>query len=73
MNEVKGDKLFVSWSTAETKRRLKGFGHGVKKIHSAGKKRAVIIHTAVGKNLEELKSIFCDVGCSEKEDDLDRR
>ena len=68
MNEIKGDKLYVNLSAAETKKRLKGFGHGVRKIHSAGKKRAVIIHTAVGQHLDELKSIFQDVGCSEKED-----
>jgi nucleotidyltransferase/DNA polymerase involved in DNA repair len=46
---------------------LKGFGHGVRKIHSAGRHQAVIIHTATGKNLTELESKFADVGYSDRD------
>lgn len=70
MADPKGDKLFVNLSAAQTKRRLKGFGHGVRKVHSAGKNQAVIIHTATDRHLEELKAKFDDVGYSTRETDL---
>ena len=62
MADPKGNRLYVNLSAAETKRRLKGFGHGVRKVQSAGRKQAVIIHTAEGKNLRELEAKFADVG-----------
>lgn len=68
MADPKGDKLFVNLSAAQTRRRLKGYGHGVRKIHSAGRDRAVIIHTATGQHLAELETKFADVGCSRTED-----
>ena len=58
MNEIKGDRLYVSVSAAEARRRLKRFGHGVRKIQSAGKNQAVIIHTATGQHLRELEAVF---------------
>lgn len=64
MGQPKGDHLIVNVSAAEARRRLKGFGHGVRKIRSAGKNQALIIHTATGRHLEELKTKFADVGCS---------
>ena len=64
MADPKGNRLYVNLSAAETKRRLKGFGHGVRKVQSAGRKQAVIIHTAEGKNLRELEDKFADVGFS---------
>lgn len=70
MTDPKGDKLFVNLSAAQTRRRLKGFGHGVRKVHSAGKNQAVIIHTAVDRHLSELKAKFDDVGYSTRENDL---
>ena len=70
MADPKGDKLYVNLSTAQTKQRLKGFGHGVRKVHSAGKNRSVIIHTATDRHLEELQSKFDDVGYSTSEADL---
>jgi hypothetical protein len=60
----------VNLSAAQTRRRLKGFGHGVRKVHSAGKNQAVIIHTATDRHLEALKAKFDDVGCSTRETDL---
>lgn len=70
MTDPKGDKLFVNLSAAQTKRRLKGFGHGVRKVHSAGKNQAVIIHTATDRHLDELKTKFDDVGWASREADL---
>lgn len=70
MSDPKGDKLYVNLSASQTRRRLKGFGHGVRKVQSAGKNRAVVIHTAVGRHLEELEAKFADVGCSGHDDDL---
>ena len=61
MNEIKGDRLYVHLSANQTRRRLQGHGFGVRKIHSDGKNRAVIIHTATGQHLNELRSLFADV------------
>lgn len=70
MVDPKGDKLFVNLSASQTRRRLKGFGHGVRKIHSAGRNQSVIIHTATGRHLHELQAQFADVGFSAAEFDL---
>ena len=70
MTDPKGERLYVNLSAAQTKRRLKGFGHGVRKVHSAGKNQAVIIHTAMDRHLEALKAKFDDVGYSTRESDL---
>ena len=67
MGDPKGDHLFVNLSAAKTRQRLNGFGHGVRKIRSAGKNRAMIIHTATGNNLSELKHLFEDVGWANRE------
>lgn len=61
MNEIKGDRLYVNLSASQTRRRLQGHGFGVKKIHSDGKNRAAIIHTATGRHREELHALFADV------------
>jgi hypothetical protein len=45
---TKTDRLHVSLGASQVRRRLKGHGFGVKKVETAGKKRAVIIHTAIG-------------------------
>lgn len=66
----KGSHLYVNLGPSQAKRRLKGFGHGVRKVQSAGRNRAVIIHTATGKHLVELQSIFADVGFSNTESGL---
>jgi hypothetical protein len=71
MPDPQGDHLYVQASAAETRLRLKGFGHGVRKVHSAGRNRAVIIHTAAGRHLDELAARFADVGWSTRE--IDRR
>jgi len=70
MATPKGSQLFVNVSPSEARRRLKSFGHGVRKIQSAGRNRAMIIHTATGQHLTELEAKFADVGFSGKETDL---
>jgi DNA transformation protein and related proteins len=69
MTDLKGDKLFVNLGASQARRRLKGFGHGVRKVQSAGRDRAVIIHTASGRHLQELEAKFADVGFSSDEID----
>ena len=64
MGDPKGDKVYVNVSASQARRRLKGFGHGVRKVQSAGKNQAVIIHTATGRHLEELATKFADVRCA---------
>lgn len=71
MTDPKGTRLYVNCSAAQARRRLEGFGHGVRKIHSAGAGRAVIIHTATGQHLHELESQFADVGYASSERALD--
>lgn len=71
MAEPKGDKLFVNLGASQARRRLLGFGHGVRKVQTNGRNRAVILHTAYGRSLAELKAKFADVGCSESERDLE--
>lgn len=68
---MKGDYLYVRTSAAEARRRLKGRGHGVRKIHSGGKDRAVIIHTATGEHPASLQDLFQDVGWSLTEGGLE--
>jgi DNA transformation protein len=70
MPDPKGQKLFVNLGASQTRRRLKGFGHGVRQVQSAGRNRATIIHTATGRHLRELESLFGDVGFSHTESDL---
>jgi DNA transformation protein and related proteins len=70
MPDPKGSRLFVNLGPSQAKRRLQGFGHGVRKVQSAGRNQAVIIHTATGRHLEELQARFADVGFSSTESEL---
>lgn len=70
MDDPKGDRLYVNLGPSQARRRLKGFGHGVRKVQSAGRNRSVVIHTATGRHLEELRAKFADVGSSAAETDL---
>ena len=60
-------KLFVNLGASQTRRRLKGFGHGVRKVETAGSNKAVIVHNATGQHLRQLQAKFSDVGYSETE------
>ena len=62
MADPNGDTLLVYIGATQARRRLKGFGHGVRKVQSAGHNQALIIHTATGRHLEELQAKFADVG-----------
>jgi len=70
MPDPKGSRLYVNIGPSQAKRRLKGFGHGVKKVQSAGRNQAVVIHTATGRHLEELQAKFVDVGYASAESGL---
>jgi len=71
MGEPKGDMLYVDLPASQVRRRLKGFGHGVRKVQSAGKGRAVVIHRATGQHLEELMAVLGDVRVASSEEELD--
>lgn len=47
MADSKNAKVFVNLGASQARRRLKGFGHGVRKVETAGNNQAVIIHTAI--------------------------
>lgn len=64
MADPKGFRLYVNLGASQTRRRLKAFGHGVRKVQSAGRGQAIVIHTATGRHLEELEEVFADVGCA---------
>ena len=70
MKDYKGYRLYVNLGPSKTRRRLKGHGFGVKKVQSAGRNQAVIVHTATGEHLRQLKQLFADVTASEHESDL---
>jgi len=70
MPQPKGHLLYINLPAAKVRERLKGFGHGVRKITSGGRKQALVIHTATGQHLAELKAKFADVGCSSTPNDL---
>ena len=50
--------LYVHLSASQVRRRLKGYGFGVKRVESGGKGRALIVHTATGEHLAELMALF---------------
>lgn len=61
MTHLKGERLYVRLSASQVRRRLRGLGFGVRKVCSAGRQQAVIIHTATGEHRRELEAIFEDV------------
>lgn len=61
MGNVGGQHLYVNLAASQVRKRLKGFGHGVRKVESAGRHQALIIHTATGDHLDELEALFGDV------------
>lgn len=68
MVDVKGERIYVKVSASQARKRLQGVGLGVRKVQSAGKDRAVIIHTATGEHRCELRQRFHDV-LEEEEDE----
>lgn len=51
-------KLYVDLGASQVRRRLKGYGFGVRKVESVDRGRAVIVHTATGDHLRQLESLF---------------
>jgi len=61
--------LYVNLSASQVRKRLKGYGFGVRRVEAADRNQAVIIHTATGTHLRDLESLFADViSASSKED-----
>lgn len=60
MTHIKGERLVVNLSASQVRRRLKGTGFGVRKVQSAGRNEAVIIHTATGEHLRQLVALLED-------------
>ena len=65
------DQLCVNLSASQTRKRLKGYGFGVRRVAAADRNQAVIYHTATGDHLRELRSLFADVMTSLSQRELD--
>ncbi len=61
MPDIQGERLYVRLGPSQVRKRLRGVGFGVRRVESAGTGRALIIHTATGGHLEQLKALFHDV------------
>lgn len=61
MNTIKGNRLYVELSASQARRRLRGHRFGVRKVETAGRNRAAIIHTATGQHRRDLETLFRDV------------
>jgi hypothetical protein len=70
MAGIKGDKLYVRLGASQVRKRLKGLGFGVRKVESVGRGEAVIIHTATGDHLRELRAIFQDAIAPEVKEEM---
>jgi DNA transformation protein and related proteins len=60
-SSLRTDRLYVNLGASQVRRRLKGHGFGIRRVETAGKNRAVIIHTATGEHLRQLEALFQDV------------
>ena len=58
MPDIKGYRLYVKLGAAQVRKRLKGIGYGVRKVETAGRGQAVIIHTATGDHRRKLCAMF---------------
>lgn len=59
--------LYVNLSASQVRKRLKGYGFGVRKVEASDRNQAVIIHTATGSHLRHLEALFEDVMSSESQ------
>ena len=62
--------LYVNLSASKVRKRLKGYGFGVRDIQASDRNQALIIHTATGDHLRELEALFSDVAISSSKDEL---
>jgi hypothetical protein len=58
MPDIKGYRLYVNLGASQVRKRVKGVGFGVRKIETAGRGQAVIIHTATGDHRRNLCALF---------------
>ena len=59
-------RLYVNLSASQTRKRLKGYGFGVRRIEAVDRGRAAIVHTATGEHLRELRALFAEVLTTER-------
>ena len=72
MPDAKGEKLFVNLGTPKRGEPAQGIrARRAQSAKSAGRHRAVIVHTATGRHLAELEAQFADVGVSATETDFE--
>lgn len=71
MPRAKSQTLFINLSVAKVRRRLKEQRIGVKKVSSAGRNQAMVVHTATGEHLRELEAVFGDTVTSSRQQELD--
>jgi DNA transformation protein and related proteins len=69
MKEVRGYRFYVRLGASQARKRLANLGFGVRKVETAGRGRALIIHTATGQHRRDLYRLFDDV--LEPDDDGD--
>lgn len=62
--------LYVNLSASQVRKRLKGYGFGVRDVQASDRNQAVIIHTATGEHLRELERLFADVLSASSKDAL---
>ena len=63
--------LYVNLSASQARKRLKGYGFGVRKVEACDRNQSLIIHTATGGHLRDLQALFADVVTSDSKGDLD--
>ena len=52
------------------RKRLKGYGFGVRDVQAPDRNAALTLHTATGDHLRELQAFFSDVASSTSRDEL---
>jgi len=58
MSEIKHYRMFVNLGAAQTRKRLKGVGYGVRKVEVVDRGQSLIVHTATGDHRRALYAIF---------------
>jgi DNA transformation protein and related proteins len=53
--------LHVRLSASQARKRLAGRGFGVRRVETTGRNESVVVHTATGRHLRQLESLFRDV------------
>lgn len=71
MTRVDKQKLYVNLSASQARKRLRGHGFGVRRVEAVDRNQAVIVHTATGQHLQELKSLLGDVVMASSAEALD--